>query len=34
MTPGAAALLRQVKTMLDPTGRMNPGALGLSGETA
>jgi len=33
MTPGAAALLRQVKTMLDPTGRMNPGALGLAGET-
>ena len=29
MTPGAAALLRRVKAMLDPDGRMNPGALGL-----
>jgi D-lactate dehydrogenase (cytochrome) len=29
MTPGAAALLRQVKAMLDPAGRMNPGALGM-----
>ena len=27
MQPGAGALLSQVKTMLDPDGRMNPGAL-------
>jgi D-lactate dehydrogenase (cytochrome) len=32
MTPDAAALLNQVKAMLDPAGRMNPGALGLAGE--
>ncbi|WP_372621912.1 FAD-binding oxidoreductase [Falsiroseomonas sp.] len=31
MTPGAAGLLQQVKAMLDPAGRMNPGALGLAG---
>jgi D-lactate dehydrogenase (cytochrome) len=29
MEPGAAALLQQVKAMLDPAGRMNPGVLGL-----
>ena len=34
MAPGTAALLRQLKAMLDPDGRMNPGALGLAGETA
>jgi D-lactate dehydrogenase (cytochrome) len=34
MTPGAAALLHQVKAMLDPAGRMNPGALGLAGGSA
>ena len=33
MVPGAAALLHNVKMMLDPEGRMNPGALGLSGKT-
>jgi FAD/FMN-containing dehydrogenase len=27
MTPEGAALLRQVKAMLDPDRRMNPGAL-------
>ena len=27
MLPEGAALLRQVKAMLDPEGRMNPGAL-------
>ncbi|WP_137179706.1 FAD-binding oxidoreductase [Roseomonas sp. AR75] len=32
MDAGAADLLRRVKTMLDPGGRMNPGALGLGGE--
>jgi D-lactate dehydrogenase (cytochrome) len=31
MEPGAAALLGRVKAMLDPEGRMNPGALGLAG---
>jgi D-lactate dehydrogenase (cytochrome) len=31
MTPDAARLLHQVKAMLDPAGRMNPGALGLLG---
>jgi len=34
MAPGAGELLRRVKAMLDPDGRMNPGALGLAGETA
>ena len=29
MAPGAAELLRRVKSMLDPDSRMNPGALGL-----
>jgi D-lactate dehydrogenase (cytochrome) len=29
MEPGAAALLSRVKSMLDPAGRMNPGALHL-----
>jgi FAD/FMN-containing dehydrogenase len=32
MGDGAASLLRRVKAALDPSGRMNPGALGL-GET-
>jgi D-lactate dehydrogenase (cytochrome) len=27
MEPGAAQLLHSVKAMLDPRGRMNPGAL-------
>lgn len=31
MEPGAAALLDRVKALLDPEGRMNPGALGLPG---
>jgi FAD/FMN-containing dehydrogenase len=31
MTPEAAALLWQVKAMLDPAARMNPGALRLGG---
>jgi FAD/FMN-containing dehydrogenase len=29
LDPTAAALLRQIKTVLDPAGRMNPGCLGL-----
>jgi FAD/FMN-containing dehydrogenase len=33
MEAGAAALLRRVKAMLDPAGRMNPGALGLGGDS-
>jgi FAD/FMN-containing dehydrogenase len=32
MEQGAADLLRRVKAMLDPAGRMNPGALGLGGD--
>jgi FAD/FMN-containing dehydrogenase len=34
MEPGAAALLNRVKALLDPEGRMNPGALGLPGGSA
>jgi D-lactate dehydrogenase (cytochrome) len=29
MDPGSAALVRRLKSALDPEGRMNPGALGL-----
>ena len=29
LEPGAASLLRQVKAIVDPEGRMNPGSLGL-----
>ena len=29
LEPGAAAFLRQIKTLVDPDGRMNPGCLGL-----
>jgi D-lactate dehydrogenase (cytochrome) len=33
MEPGTAALRRRVKAMLDPAGRMNPGVLGLGGDS-
>jgi FAD/FMN-containing dehydrogenase len=29
LEPTAAGLLRELKALLDPDGRMNPGALGL-----
>jgi FAD/FMN-containing dehydrogenase len=29
LQPSAAAFLKQLKSMLDPHGRMNPGCLGL-----
>lgn len=29
LEPGAASFLRQLKTLVDPAGRMNPGSLGL-----